>query len=365
MGFPKTCICVLYLLGVASAQTARQGPVKPTAAAWMTPTTDQAKLEPVILSRASLDEKVITLRLAPRMATSIRMPEPVNSVVVGDPEDFQVEHSEHEPELVTVKPVAAKPAQTNLLITTTLGHQANLLLVSNGEQNGGTQTVDVLLKYRKPPAATFLVEGGPISASFIAETRNLDGPAKGQEANSQVPAAASSAGLVKPASFETSRTVDEKSSEVLDKLLDRQRQAALPVLYGQHPDEIEAGPRLKTGVSEVLDEGREVVVLFSVLNPANHAIEILPPQVQLGGKIKKKWTTAEQLRVIDFRLNTRRLGAGERADGVVVFERPNFKQSNETLFLQIADSGAVDLPALAPIGFGISSFRGGSAHEPR
>jgi hypothetical protein len=134
-------------------------------------------------------------------------------------------------------------------------------------------------------------------------------------------------------------------------------------LYGQHPGEVEAGPRVKAGVSEVLDEGREVAVLFSVVNPANHAIEILPPQVQLGGKVKKKWTTAEQLHVIDFRLSARRIGAGQRVDGVVVFERPGFKQSNETLFLQIADSGAVDLPALAPIGFGISSFRGGSAHE--
>jgi hypothetical protein len=87
--------------------------------------------------------------------------------------------------------------------------------------------------------------------------------------------------------------------------------------------------------------------------------------VQLGGKVKKKWTTAEQLHVIDFRLSTRRLGAGQRADGVVIFERPGFKESNETLFLQVADSGAVDLPALAPVGFGISNFRGGSAHEAR
>ena len=126
--------------------------------------------------------------------------------------------------------------------------------------------------------------------------------------------------------------------------------------------EIDAGPRIKAGVSEVLDEGQEVVVLFSVLNPANHAIEILPPQVQLGGKVKKKWTTAEQLHVIDFRLSTRRLGAGQRADGVVVFERPSFKESNETLFLQIADSGAVDLPALAPIGFGIRIDYGRQFH---
>jgi hypothetical protein len=298
----------------------------------------------VILTHANLDEKVITLRLIPRVATSIRMPEPVNLVVIGDPERFQAEHSDHEPDLVTVKPVSTEPGETNLLITTTLGHQVNLLLMSSGQQGGGTQPVDLLLKYGKPTGGSFLIEENAVSSLLIAETRSLDVPAKLPEL---APAGAT------------------KSGPELDKLLDRQKQATLPILYGQHQGEIEAGPRVRAGVSEVLDEGQQVVVLFSAVNPAKHAIEILPPQVQLGGKVKKKWTTAEQLRVIDFRLSTRRLGAGQRADGVVVFERPSFKQSNETLFLQIADSGAVDLPALAPIGFGISNFRGGSAHEAR
>jgi len=39
----------------------------------------------------------------------------------------------------------------------------------------------------------------------------------------------------------------------------------------------------------------------------------------------------------------------------VLFDRPPYKQSNETLLLQVAESGAVDRPALAPIGFGIST----------
>ena len=358
------CICMLILLGSASGQT-KQSPTRPTPAVVIAPVGSGAKLDPVTLTRASLDEKVITLRLSPRVATSIRMPEPVNSVVIGDPERFQAEHSEHEPELVTVKPVSAAPAQTNLLITTTLGHQLNLLLISSGQQSGGTQTVDVLLKYGKPTGGSFLVEESPLSASLVAETQKLDVSGQPPELASIGPQATSLAGLIKAASVDTLSTVDEKSGAVLDKLLDRQKRASLPVLYAQHPGEIDAGPRIKAGVSEVLDQGQDVVVLFSVVNPANHAIEILPPQVQLGGKVKKKWTTAEQLRVIDFRLSTRRLGAGQRADGVVVFERPSFKESNETLFLQVADSGAVDLPALAPIGFGISSFRGGSAHEVR
>jgi hypothetical protein len=106
-----------------------------------------------------------------------------------------------------------------------------------------------------------------------------------------------------------------------------------------------------------------------VVNPQRQAIEILPPQIQLAGKIRKgfiirrsRWGTSEQLPVNDFRLGRRRLGAGERADGVVVFTRPNFKQSNESVFLQVAESGAVDRPALAPIGFGISALRKEAIH---
>ena len=110
-------------------------------------------------------------------------------------------------------------------------------------------------------------------------------------------------------------------------------------------------------------------MLFSLVNTSKHAILIMPPQVQLGGKTKTgkvvkhdRWSTAEQLPVTDFRLSRRRVGPQERADGVVVFERPPYKQSNEQLFLQLAESGAVDRPALAPIGFGVSSVREEEEH---
>ena len=139
----------------------------------------------------------------------------------------------------------------------------------------------------------------------------------------------------------------------------------MPVLYGERMegDEVK-GDRLRAGISEVLDGGQQVIVLFSVINTSKHAILLMPPQVQLGGQSKsgkvikhERWSTAEQLAVIDFRLSRRRIGPGERADGVVVFERPPYKRSMETLFLQMAESGAVDKPALAPIGFGVSTLR--------
>jgi hypothetical protein len=132
------------------------------------------------------------------------------------------------------------------------------------------------------------------------------------------------------------------------------------------------GDRLRVGVSEILDGGDQVTVLFSVVNTSKQAILLMPPQVQLGGKSRTgklvkhdRWFTAEQLPVADFRLSRRRVGTGDRADGVVLFQRPPYKQSTEQLFLQMAESGAVDRPALAPIGFGVSSVRQEEDHGSR
>jgi hypothetical protein len=54
-------------------------------------------------------------------------------------------------------------------------------------------------------------------------------------------------------------------------------------LYGEKAGVSPPGKQiLKAGVSEVIDRGREVVVPFSVVNVQNHAVELMPPQVQLG-----------------------------------------------------------------------------------
>jgi hypothetical protein len=178
-----------------------------------------------------------------------------------------------------------------------------------------------------------------------------------------------------PASLTTASSPVEKvptqpKPDSLDGLLERQKQAPMPVLYGERPegDEVK-GDRLRAGISEVLDGGQQVIVLCSVVNTSKHAILLMPPQIQLGGQEKsgklvkhERWSTAEQLAVVDFRLSQRRIGPGERADGVVLFERPPYKRSMETLFLQMAESGAVDKPALAPIGFGVSTLREAANH---
>jgi hypothetical protein len=312
------------------------------------------EVRPQVAGRAVQEGQITVVYLAPRFATAIRMPDAVNSVVLGDPDSFTAEHSEREPQIVFVKPITAKAAQTNLLISTAHGYQANLLLISRGESTGAQPDVDFMMRYRL--AGRFVIEPSAPSLS-IAQTVAL--PTSGQMAEPpKIPSPATPSD-VRPAAQNADAALG------IDALLERQRRAPLPALYGEKPGTAPPGKQiLKAGVSEVIDQGKEVVVLFSVVNVQNHAVELMPPQVQLGGKVKKGtimrhfvWSNSEQLPVEDFRMSQRRIGPGERADGVLIFQRPSFKQSNETLLLQVADSGAVDRPALAPIGFGISSLR--------
>ena len=315
----------------------------------------QAMITPEVRSKATADNKITQIELQAHFVTAIRVPEPVNSVVVGDPALFQVEHSEHEPELVFVKALTNEPAESNLLISTTRSRQISFLLISRG--NGpNSAKVDFLLRYQ--PSGGFLVEPDAVPFALVSQTASVS--------QTPVPSLVSSTlarGISAPVSGHT-------DSDSLDTLLERQKQAPLPALCGENPegDEVK-GDRLRAGISEVLDGGQQVIVLFSVVNTSTHAILLMPPQVQLGGQEKsgkvikhEHWSTAEQLPVADFRMSRRRIGPNERADGVVVFERPPYKRSMETLFLQMAESGALDKPALAPIGFGVSTLREAASH---
>jgi hypothetical protein len=68
---------------------------------------------------------------------------------------------------------------------------------------------------------------------------------------------------------------------------------------------------------------------------------------------------AEPVGIKNYWITTRKLAPGARADGVVVFERPNFKESREMLLLSVAQSEQVDRPVLAPIAF-VAPLPGGT-----
>jgi hypothetical protein len=315
---------------------------------------------PQVITKLEVDDKIAVVQVAARFVTTIRLPETVNSVVIGDPSGFQVEHSDREPMLVFVKAISPRASATNLLISTITGHQVSLLLVNRGDSPTNTASVDLFVKYEAP--ADFFVPSSAFPFALIGATVPLTQPE--QVIPAAIPAFSNANAMsADHSSSLTEKQKNEPPQSPLDQLLNQQENAPLPALYGEHVgEESVKGDHVRAGVGRVIDGGQRVIVLFSVVNPTKHAILLMPPQVQLGGRMTSgkfvrhsKWTTAEQLPVEDFRLNRRRLGIGERADGVVVFERPPYKQSSETLFLQIAEAGAVDRPALAPIGFGVST----------
>src|SRR6202050_2483533 len=136
------------------------------------------EITPQVVGRPVQEGQVTVVYLAPRFATAIRMPDAVNSVVLGDPDSFTAEHSEREPQIVFVKPITAKAAQTNLLISTVHGYQANLLLISRGEAAGAQPNVDFMMRYR--PAGRFVIEPSAPSVA-IAQTVVLPTPEQAAE----------------------------------------------------------------------------------------------------------------------------------------------------------------------------------------
>ena len=328
----------------------------------------QTVVSPQVSTKAAVEGKVTVLDIGAHFVSAIRLPDPVNSIAVGDPALFQVEHSEREPELVLVKALTERSSETNLFVSTIHGRQFSFLLVNRGT-SATHPNVDFLLQYKT--AKSFLIEPDIEPFPLVGQTASIekstpttpDIAKTRSDPSTQLLPTAGSANPTTGTKIEAER--DLKQSASLDDLLQRQKMAPLPILYGPRIEEENVkGDRLRVGVSEILDDGEQVTVLFSVVNASKHAILLMPPQVQLGGKSRTgklvkhdRWSTAEQLPVSDFRLSHRRVATGSRADGVVVFQRPPYKQSTEQLFLQLADSGAVDRPALAPIGFGVSSVR--------
>src|ERR1700682_4469513 len=94
-------------------------------------------------------EQVLVLHLRPGYVSSVRVLEEVSSVVLGDPGAIKAEHSDAEPKLVFFKATGAKPAQTNALITTKVGREISLSLVSQGKLDH-SEPVDYVLNCDRP-----------------------------------------------------------------------------------------------------------------------------------------------------------------------------------------------------------------------
>ena len=304
----KRKLASLIFLGVVVPAMAQQAPSRSPAT-----TNDVA---PVISKLTISPDTVTDLRLKPFYAATIRMPEAVSSVVVGAPTLFLAEHNEHEPDLVVVKPITADPSVSNLLIATKSGLVVSLRLLSDGSASGGAKPVDFVLIYKR--RGSFLI-------GAVDETQTP--PARTVQAG--------------PTPYELA--------------LREQMQVSSPA-WKNGSGVIAASMGIVTG------DGDDVLVAFSVLNNTSHWVELLPPQVELAnpnGKGSKnntedrntKKVLADQVAVREFRFTEQKLAPGARADGVVRFERPDFKQHQEHLQLVLATADAVNRPLLLELPF--------------
>jgi hypothetical protein len=255
------------------------------------------------------------------------MPEEITSVILGSPGSFKAEHNEGEPDYVYVKPITKEAAQSNLLIATKSGQHVSIELISEGVAGSESSLpVDFLIEYRT--SRGFLIPAGTVAEHAKVEptgtTRSPISPRISAPAN--------------PLS-----AVDEE--------YEQQMRINAP---GWTKWE---GKQIETSLGDIRQWSNETVVSFSILNPSDQPVEVVPPQIQISGRaVKKKKKegkslTADQLLIRDYRLSATRIEAGARADGVVVFDRPNFKQSTEKLFLQIAQADQVDRPLLIRLPF--------------
>jgi hypothetical protein len=286
----------------------------------------QTQLPQARIVNLSVDpEQVLVLHLRPGYVSSVRVLEEVSSVVLGDPGSFKAEHSDAEPRLVFFKAITAKPAQTNALISTAGGREISLSLVSQGKSDH-SDVVDYVLNCERPHS--FLIASAHPSF-VVGDTRNIlpDDP---------------------PASAPAETLASGKEQ----LLIGSER------LKNPHWE----GKLLRVAVGPTTERERQMSVRFAVVNASGRTIEVLPPQIQLTGMSKdkhRKAIKAEPVAINDYGMTTRRLAPGARADGVVVFERPGFKESNEHLMLSIAQAEEVDRPVLAPIAF-VAAMGGGA-----
>jgi hypothetical protein len=302
---PKPSVPLQRLSSTAVSKiTVRNRHLDGSVAEGITPTISAVSISP---------DAVTDLRLKPLYAAAIRMPEAVSSVVVGAPNLFAAEHSDHEPELVIVKPITSGPAVSNLLIATRSGQEVSLRLISGGA-SASSDPVDFVLIYR--PRRSFLIEG---------------------ENELQSRAAVS----VRPPS-------------VFELAYQEQTRIASPQWTASKEQ-----PALAISLGAVTGDHDDMIVSFSVLNRSEKWVEILAPQIELASlltsssdeKKSKGKVLADQVAVKESRLTTRKLAPGTRVDGTIRFTRPSFKQDQERLQLALATADAVNRPLLISLPF--------------
>jgi len=299
-----------------------------------------------IESRPADSTSVGEVHCKPLYISTIHLPEAVTSIAVGAPTLFTAEHVENEPRLVYVSPLTHDAAESNLLVALASGETISLKLISSGN-SAAQYDVDFVLDYR--PDRSLLAFAGPQEAAIPHPTT---GPKLSVPFVRSYPTRSSV------------RTVQPVS--VIDAVLAAQAELATP--HWITADDLAKLDRTNTNATRSIaaslgrteQVGDTMMVSYSVLNVSRDWVQVLTPQIQLGNPVRKKPSKkgilAAPVSIQDFRQNAVKLAPGERLDGVVQFSRPGFKQSRETLLLQLATADAVDHPVMIPLPFVAPGF---------
>ena len=341
---PSAGVAVNTLPDISPAPTPAIPPAKPQIQAGASPLSVDARVE----SRPVDSTIVGEVHCKPLYLSTIHLPEAVTSIAVGAPTLFTAEHVENEPKLVYVSPLTHDAAESNLLVALASGETISLKLISSGN-SAAQYDVDFVLDYR--PDKALLAFAGPSDSGLphppLASTAPLT--------------ASSVTSYPVPSSVRTVQPVS-----VIDAALAAQAELATPHwitaddLVKLDKANATATRSIAASHGRAVQVGDTMMVSYSVLNVSRDWVQVLTPQVQLGNPVQKKPSKkgilAEPVSIQDFRQDVVKLSPGERLDGVVQFSRPGFKQSRETLLLQLATADAVDHPVMIPLPFVAPGF---------
>jgi hypothetical protein len=285
-----------------------------------------------------VESQVQDVHLRPLFETAIRLPAAVSSIAIGAPTLFEAEHKAQEPNIVFVKPSTHQAAVSNLLIAMVNGETVSVRLISPGDA-GSSEPVDFVVDYQQP-RSLFGGSTGITSVAPVQSVQRHDDGLTGEAAR-----------ITPVPSFDASGAISAQSSIAAPTWLTAADLTKLIREDARAPNDI------AIAIGTIRQEQDNMTVSFSVLNVSSKWVTIMPPQVEITNPLqskkdkKKNGTFAVPVVVQEYRLQNPKLPPGARADGSVIFTKPESKLAKEGLLLHVATSAAIDTPVYYPLPF--------------
>jgi hypothetical protein len=293
---------------------------------------------PTVQHYAINEGRVRDIHLRFGITTTVKTPSAITTIAVGDPYLFEAEHSADEPTIVLIKPRTHDQTNSNMVVVLENGTTLSFRLLSVGDGNTGD-------------AVDYMVDMQPRQSLFQGPSE-IAGPSPTFTSAPSPNAGNATAADSDPQSLH---------NQLLRNLAEQRRIATptyqnakqLTKLVKQNEN---APNTLALALGKVQQHGELMTVSYSVMNISNSFVEVLPPQVQYSNPHTKKpkknrGARAEQLPIEGYLTTERKLAPNQRCDGVLTFTRPNYKQYEEKLLLQVAAAAAIDFPLMMPLPF--------------